>query len=69
VWRRNEIHTGFWWGKVREGDYVKDLTVDGKILLKWIFKKKDGFMDWINLAQDRKRWRVLVNAIMKFRVT
>jgi len=27
-----------------------------------------GYMDWIGLAQDRDRWRKLVNALMNLRV-
>jgi hypothetical protein len=42
--------------------------IDGRIILKWILKKWDGGMDWIELAQNRYRWRVLVNAVMNLRV-
>jgi hypothetical protein len=42
--------------------------VEGKILLKWRFKKWDGSLDWIELAQARDRWRAVVNAVMNLRV-
>jgi hypothetical protein len=42
--------------------------VDGKIIIKWIFKKWDGGMDWIEMAQDRDRLRALVNTVMNLRV-
>jgi hypothetical protein len=47
---------------------LKDPGVDGRIILKWILVKWNGGTDWIDLAQDRNRWRAAVNAVMNFRV-
>jgi hypothetical protein len=118
------MRTGFWWEDLREGDHLGDPGVDGKTILKWIFKKchsgnqieknemggvcstyggKSGAyrilvgrpearrplgrprrrwednikmdlqevgwgMDWIELAQYRDKWRVLLNAVMNLQV-
>jgi hypothetical protein len=32
--------------------------------IKWIFKKLDGNVDWINLAQDRDRHHDRMRAVM-----
>jgi hypothetical protein len=34
-----------------------------------IQKVRCGSMDWIDLAQDRDRWRALVTGVMNLRVT
>jgi len=48
---------------------LEDPSIDGKSTLRWIFRKWDGRdMDWIELAQDRDRWRTLVNEVMNLRV-
>jgi hypothetical protein len=67
VWGRREVHTEFWWGDPREGDHLGDPGVD-RIILRRIFEKWDGGMNWIELAQDGDRWRALLNAVMNLRV-
>jgi len=33
------MYTGFWWGNLRERDHLGDPGVDGRIILRWIFRK------------------------------
>jgi len=36
-----EAYTEFWWGNLRERDHLKDSGVDGRIILRLIFRKWD----------------------------
>ena len=43
-------------GNRGEKDHLVDKAVDGKIILKWMFKAYDmGGVDWIDLTQDRDK--------------
>jgi hypothetical protein len=59
------MHTGFWWGDLREGDHLGGPGVDGSII-EMDLQEVGWRMDWIELAQDSDRWRDLVNAVMNF---
>jgi len=39
--RNRKDYTGLWWGNLRERDYLGVPGVDGRILLRWIFRKWD----------------------------
>ena len=49
------MRTLLWWGNLRVRENFEDLGIDGKIILKWIFKKCNVGTDWINLTQNRDR--------------
>jgi hypothetical protein len=36
------MHGEFWWENPKERHNLDKLGVDGRIKLKWIFKKQDG---------------------------
>jgi hypothetical protein len=33
------VYTAFWWGNLREIEHLETPGVDGKIILRWIFRK------------------------------
>ena len=69
MWGTVEVRTGVWWGDLRKIDHLEYLDVDGRIILKWIFKKWDEEgMNWIDVAEDRDRWPALVNAVLSLLV-
>jgi hypothetical protein len=39
---RREVYTEIWWENLRERDHVEDASVDGRIILRWIFSKCVG---------------------------
>jgi hypothetical protein len=41
VYGRGEVHTEFWWGNLKKGVHLEDQGVDGKIILRWVFRKTD----------------------------
>jgi hypothetical protein len=48
VWETGEVCIEFYWGDLRERDHLEDPVVDGRIILKCVFKKWDG-RAWIGL--------------------
>jgi hypothetical protein len=64
-----EVYTGFRWGKPERK------RKHGRPRRRWEDNIKTdlqevwcGLVDWIELAQERDRWRALVNAVMNLRV-
>jgi hypothetical protein len=57
-------------GKSEGKSHWGDQDVDGRIILRWIFRKLGGGGrgDWMELTQVRDSWRALVCTVRDFRV-
>jgi len=39
---KKEIHSGIYRGNLKERAHLEDLGIDGRIVLKWIFRQSEG---------------------------
>jgi hypothetical protein len=39
MYGRGRVNRGFWWGNLREREHLEDPGLNGRIILKCIFKK------------------------------
>jgi len=59
-----------WWGSLRGKDHWGDQDVDGEDNIKMDLQEVGGGRgDWMELAQDRDRWRAVVGTVRDFRVS
>ena len=74
--QRQQQGFGGEWGNLKERvpsgfptkTHLRDPGIDGRIMLRRILEVGCGCVDWIELAQDRDRWRALVTEVMNLRV-
>jgi len=56
VWVLGDVRIGYLWGDLRKKNHLKDINVDGRIILKWYFKKWDGeawtVLMWLRVGRD-----------------
>jgi hypothetical protein len=74
-WEEHVVRTGLGRGayrllveKLKGKRTLERRGIDVRTILQSILKKQNRAMDWIDLALDRDRWRVLVNTLINFRV-
>jgi hypothetical protein len=68
---RRGTSIGYWYENQRERGHKDNKDIGGQIVLRYstivkmdLVEIGQGSLDWIGLAQDRYRWRALVNPVM-----
>jgi len=55
VWGKGEVCTGFSWGNLKERDHWGDPDVDGRTILRWIFRKWEEVVgtgwSWLRIGE------------------
>jgi hypothetical protein len=55
-WGREESYTGYWWEDLWKRDHWGDPDVDGRIILRWIFRQWDvrlfTGLSWLRIETD-----------------
>jgi hypothetical protein len=54
---KGETYTGFWYGNLRKSDHLGDSCIDGRIMLRWTFRKWDvevwNGSSWLKIGTGR----------------
>ena len=52
--KESSVESRFWWRNLREKDHWGDKDVDGRIILRWIFRKWEGVVgtewSWLRIG-------------------
>jgi hypothetical protein len=52
---RIEVHRGFRWGNLRDGDHLEDRGINGRIILKCVLEYQDGSITgsvWLRMGTN-----------------
>ena len=53
---------------LKEREYLENVRVDMRIILKWTLKIELTGVNWINLAQNKDKWQAFVKTVINLRI-
>jgi hypothetical protein len=68
AWERREMYTQGFYGRARKKPLGRPRRRREDVIRMDLREIGWGSVDWIQMAQDRDRWRALVNTVMNLRV-